>query len=488
MLLDPVTQGLVSRIVQALFTPSLRGVNGKKLPPFDSSFPLEQFQRARLLPSEMYLDPAVYKEECEKIFSGWSAIGSTIDVNVPRSYFTQTFGRENPLGKGNRVAIVRGKNGDLNALSTSCTHNGTNLFPEPAGIWSGECPYHGWCYKDDGGILSAKGLGNVGASKRDLSLNRYETQSWGPVVFVRTNPGMSPLSTMLDPLIKRTRGRDMSKFEWMGRQQYIVNCNWKAFVDNYLDGGYHVLKVHPQLARALALKKYGTEVFDFSSLQHAPPDEKNAGVRGGNDVMYWWLFPNLMINIYGNAMDTNIVIPLGPDKCIVIFDYYIDKEKIGNFDQCQSAIKEYIDGVPGDDDKPGAHKTQLQDMYVCELLQAGLKDSSYEPGYYAKSEIGKYHFHKLLMDELRSNAFSPRAYPNLFKAITKAQENGLIRAPETASELLPAVVRAMQSLGKPIKLPTGKSYGDFLRGLVDVARNNSSAKDVLDAAEKVLAA
>jgi hypothetical protein len=24
------------------------------------------------------------------------------------------------------------------------------------------------------------------------------------------------------------------------RKEYVLNCNWKVFADNYLDGGYHV--------------------------------------------------------------------------------------------------------------------------------------------------------------------------------------------------------------------------------------------------------
>jgi hypothetical protein len=26
----------------------------------------------------------------------------------------------------------------------------------------------------------------------------------------------------------------------ISRREYVINCNWKVFADNYLDGGYHV--------------------------------------------------------------------------------------------------------------------------------------------------------------------------------------------------------------------------------------------------------
>lgn len=34
----------------------------------------------------------------------------------------------------------------------------------------------------------------------------------------------------------------------VARRAYRLNCNWKVFADNYLDGGYHVSTAHPGLA------------------------------------------------------------------------------------------------------------------------------------------------------------------------------------------------------------------------------------------------
>ena len=39
----------------------------------------------------------------------------------------------------------------------------------------------------------------------------------------------------------------------MGNANPQVNCNWKVFVDNYLDGGYHVQHLHKDLAAALSI-------------------------------------------------------------------------------------------------------------------------------------------------------------------------------------------------------------------------------------------
>jgi len=44
--------------------------------------------------------------------------------------------------------------------------------------------------------------------------------------------------------------------------------------------------------------------------------------RTGSQAWYWWIFPNLMLNVYEGVLDTNAVFPIGPDRCKVIFDFY----------------------------------------------------------------------------------------------------------------------------------------------------------------------
>ena len=46
----------------------------------------------------------------------------------------------------------------------------------------------------------------------------------------------------------------MFDFVSMGNPDHRqVSCNWKVFVDNYLDGGYHVQHLHKDLAAALSI-------------------------------------------------------------------------------------------------------------------------------------------------------------------------------------------------------------------------------------------
>ena len=47
-----------------------------------------------------------------------------------------------------------------------------------------------------------------------------------------------------------------------------------------------------------------------------------AATRTGDRAYYYWLYPNFMINIYEGVMDTNLVLPLTTDRCLVQFDFF----------------------------------------------------------------------------------------------------------------------------------------------------------------------
>ena len=113
-------------------------------------------------------------------------------------------------------------------------------------------------------------------------------------------------------------------------------------------------------------------------------------VRAGSHAYYWWVFPNLMINIYEGVMDTNLVLPMGPNKCRVRFDFY--------FAETESATSRQFNA----DSIAVAHQVQLEDMAVCAEVQRGLQSRSYDTGRFSvKREAGGYHFHQLLAKWLK---------------------------------------------------------------------------------------
>ena len=114
----------------------------------------------------------------------------------------------------------------------------------------------------------------------------------------------------------------------MERRHYTLDCNWKVFVDNYLDGGYHVPHLHKGLDSVLDYSNYTIENGERFCLQSSPIVSRRGRAREpapcarATGRYYYWIYPNFMINCYGGAMDTNLVIPRGVDRTDVIFDFY----------------------------------------------------------------------------------------------------------------------------------------------------------------------
>jgi choline monooxygenase len=171
-----------------------------------------------------------------------------------------------------------------------------------------------------------------------------------------------------------------------------------VYIDNYLDGGYHVAYLHRGLASQLDLASYGTELYERFSIQSgggAAPrgasKRRSAGrdfaERIGDHVLYAWLYPNFMINRYGPMMDTNWVLPLGRDRTEVIFDYYFEEGKDAAFIERSLEASDVV---------------QREDTDICEAVQRGLESRSYDRGRYsAEREMGEHHFHRLLAEDLK---------------------------------------------------------------------------------------
>jgi len=70
--------------------------------------------------------------------------------------------------------------------------------------------------------------------------------------------------------VPRSKLLGFENVHWMERRQYHLNCNWKVFVDNYLDGGYHVPHLHKGLDSVLDYAGYTIETAKHFCLQSSP--------------------------------------------------------------------------------------------------------------------------------------------------------------------------------------------------------------------------
>jgi choline monooxygenase len=358
-----------------------------KLRQFDDTLPLE---RARTIPAAWYFDEEIHAAERAKIFGGsWQVAGRTDQVAGPGTFVTADIA-------GEPILVVRDENGELRAFHNVCRHKAAQVINLPEGKATKlRCRYHGWTYDLTGRLRGTPEFDGVADfCKDDHGLASLAVDTWGPLVFVHDGKPRQPLADFLAPLPAMTASLGLDKLRFVGRKDYFLDCNWKVFVDNYLDGGYHVNTVHPGLAGALDYAHYRTEVHELNSVQISPikpSDDPTVGkVRTGDNAYYWWIFPNLMINLYQGVMDTNLVLPLGTDRCRVIFDFYFA-------DTEGDAAKKFIA-----DSIAVAEQVQQEDIDVCAEVQHGLRSRSYNTGRFSvKREAGGYHFHRLLAQWLR---------------------------------------------------------------------------------------
>jgi choline monooxygenase len=358
---------------------------------FDPDLPLD---RAQTIPAVWYSDPALFAAERARVFgAAWLPAGRTDQVARPGSFFTTDLG-------GEPVLVTRADDGVLRAFFNVCRHRAARVACEAEGqAVRLHCRYHGWTYDLAGrlrGVPEFDGVQNF--RREDNGLLPVHIDTWGPLVWVYLGADPPPLRTFLAPLIERC-GELVENLKFVARREYELKCNWKVFVDNYLDGGYHVNTIHPGLAGVIDYTRYRTEVFETSSVQISPlatrgndPAEEAAvrQVRGGDTAWYWWLFPSFMLNLYQGVLDTNLVLPLGPDRSRVIFDFYFASTEGPEAEEFMASSMAV------------AHQIQLEDVGICEEVQQGLGSRSYDTGRFSvRREAGGYHFHQLLARKLR---------------------------------------------------------------------------------------
>ena len=219
-----------------------------------------------------------------------------------------------------------------------------------------------------------------------------QLEQWEQFVFVHLNPTAHSLRDYFGGFVERVASLDLARLRFIERRKYELRCNWKVFVDNYLDGGYHVPYVHQGLNSVLDYKQYSIETAGRGCLQSSPVEsaaatEKDVGETRRGAASYFWFYPNFMLNWYEGVLDTNLVLPLGIDRTLVIFDFFFGPEFSDEAARQSVAVSERI---------------QDEDVAICESVQRGIGSCAYRAGRLSvRREGGEHLFHRLLAQDLK---------------------------------------------------------------------------------------
>ncbi len=358
----------------------------------DSYDPHAPLAEARTIPASWYVDPRIMELERQTLFTrSWQIVGRADQVRAPGQYITWELA-------GEPILVVRGSDGVLRGFFNVCRHHAAAVMTEPEGMTNNlRCPYHGWTYSLEGALKGTPDFAGVCDFDRAANgLVPIEIDQWENWVFVKLDSGGPRLADFLGAdLIEQMRRLSLNNLHWMERRHYTLDCNWKVFVDNFLDGGYHVPYLHKELDSVLDYSKYMIENGERFCLQSSPvvsgaTDAQTGAVREGERALYYWIYPNFMVNWYEGVMDTNIVCPRGVDRTDVIFDFYFA-------DVSEKSRERNLASIDV------GQRIQDEDVAICKSVQRGLTSRAYRAGRLSvRREAGEHLFHKLLYADLKA--------------------------------------------------------------------------------------
>lgn len=339
----------------------------------------EELAKAHTLSPRHYLGAEMLLRDLELVFArSWQLLSHESRLGAAGDHVVAGIGKT-------PVLIVRGADAQLRAFANVCRHRaGPLALCDGKGARALHCKYHGWTYDLDGRLRHAPEMaGAEGFEVAGIRLPEFRVASWQGLVFVALDEKTPPLETVYDGITQRIAPIDLSAMEFVRSDAYDIACNWKVYVDNFLEG-YHLPYVHPGLSKVLDYRVYSTELFPWQSLQHSPL-KANDGIYGDGEAFYYFVYPNVMLNIMPGRLQVNRVLPAGPDRCRVEFDYYYAPD---------SAARARIGR-----DREFSDEIQQEDIAICEAVQRGLASGQYEPGRLCpRRESGLWHFHNLLRD------------------------------------------------------------------------------------------
>ena len=352
---------------------------------------------ASTISSPWYTDERVFDLERQTVFSrSWQFAARADQLEHAGDYVTTEIA-------GEPIVVVRGNDNALRGFFNVCRHHAAAVMTEPEGrAPQMRCPYHGWTYSLEGELKGTPDFTEVCNFDRTANgLLPVEIAKWEECVFAKIGRPAPPLteprhqidSVVEKDLTNRFQNLRLADLHWLERRRYMLNCNWKVFIDNYLDGGYHVPHLHQGLDRVLDYSNYLIEVGERFCLQSSPMvsrgDDEISASRKGERALYYWLYPNFMINCYEGVMDTNLVRPLAIDRTEVIFDFYFADVSEGARERNLASIE------VGD-------RIQQEDLDICESVQRGLNSRAYDAGRLSvRREAGEHLFHRLLYADLK---------------------------------------------------------------------------------------
>lgn len=336
---------------------------------------------AQTLPSSYYNDPSTFRRVLSS-FTGWQFAAHTSELEshnvIPLDHIELL----------TKESLIISRSETTQCMSNVCTHRGMRLVDKKCNEKMIRCSYHGRSFDLEGKFCHMPEFEDAIDFPSDAdNLQNTPIKEWLGMYFTAQKVSVDfpweMLENRLGFLNPETFTHDPSR-----DRDFSIEANWMLYVDNYLEG-FHIPYVHPELNQALDYSNYTTEIFPGGVLQIGKAEgndvkfEYPSGHQDENEniaAYYLWLFPNMMFNFYPWGLSVNIVIPVSPTQCRVLYRGYVFDKDIA--------------------DKGAGAKLDLveeQDQSIIESVQRSIQSSAYDRGRYSPTmERGVHHFHQII--------------------------------------------------------------------------------------------
>jgi choline monooxygenase len=353
----------------------------------------EDISKAETLPASFYRCDETFEHLKQHVFRRSFQWYGSIEELLPMENYIKPLGFidgfiEEP------IFLRKDEKEGATCFSNVCTHRGNLIFHHEGPSKQITCGYHGRTWNKDGSFKFMPEFSEVKNFPRACDhLKKYTTAFLGPQVFVGLNSTMD-IDAVFSKMNERIGFLPLEEFKHDKKhsKDYIVNCHWALYCDNYLEG-FHIPFVHDDLNAVLDYGSYTTELFENGSLQigYSSGGEDVFDLPAGHPdegksvaAYYYWVFPNMMFNFYPWGLSVNVVRPVSKNKTRVLFRSYVwDSSKLS--DGAGSVLD----------------KVEREDEFVVEGVHKGLQSETYQSGRFSPTrEQGVHHFHRLLANAL----------------------------------------------------------------------------------------
>lgn len=357
-----------------------------------------ELQRSRHISGDIYTSPEVYAQEIEEYFlKDWLFVGRVEQYEKAGDYQARRL-----LGKP--ILIARNKEGKIQAFHNMCRHRGVEVASGEGNVRSFKCPYHGWTYDLNGGLVGAAYMKDTeGFDPSGCKLPSIHLEIWRGNIFINFAAQPRPFDEAMAHLEGDFAMLHTENCRLADITRTTLKCNWKFFHENLMDY-YHVGVLHAKTfgqrfswtPENLVLKPGGGLTMRYLASPSTPDGVSMFGKapwlenEENSFACTAYYPPNL--TLFGRIDMVKIITawPTGPNSCEVLIYMMFPQEFHAheNFAEKVDVYRKY------------QHEIYEEDRSMIESMQLAMSLPNYEPGPLSVMEKPIHHFLSSYVDRM----------------------------------------------------------------------------------------